>query len=191
MSSFCHEQSYAGGTDNHHLESSDTQAFEKSSLLDELLPLPTTTSSDTRLGRGLLGPLKRIGSITVILTFLFAISYTACIVEISGRSTRKNIVTWTQSINGYISDSMSFTAPLLNPAVPDSADQVSDEDKEGDIWEEGEEALGLQLADTTSSPDWAKYTFIRTLPPSHVDTNIRGKRVIFVGDVHGSYDSLR
>lgn len=43
----------------------------------------------------------------------------------------------------------------------------------------------------TIGPDWAKYTFLRTLPPSALELGKPKRRLIFVGDIHGSYRPLK
>jgi hypothetical protein len=43
----------------------------------------------------------------------------------------------------------------------------------------------------TRSADFEQYTMFSTLPDKSVDIKSKGKRVIFIGDVHGSFDPLR
>lgn len=49
----------------------------------------------------------------------------------------------------------------------------------------------LPRQSSTSDPDWAKYTFLRTLPPSALELGKPKRRLIFVGDIHGSYRPLK
>jgi hypothetical protein len=39
--------------------------------------------------------------------------------------------------------------------------------------------------------EFEQYTFLRTIPAASVDIGSKGKRLIFIGDVHGSYEPLR
>ncbi|KAJ9105804.1 hypothetical protein QFC19_003372 [Naganishia cerealis] len=40
-------------------------------------------------------------------------------------------------------------------------------------------------------PDWSRYTFLRTLPPSSLELDKPETRLIFIGDIHGSFRPLK
>ena len=185
---------------------------EKPSVLDELLPLPNSTSStSSHPAHNLLNPLRRVASLAVIVGFLLGIAYVAMTTGTVDQGIRKAEVAWTKyvKLHGKVfedtaDEKVQESSGMEVVDVP--VDEMEEKPTQGTIGaEQDDESLStedyfwgddsavqeIQLDDSSDArPDWSKYTFLRTLPKSHVDTKVPGKRVIFVGDIHGMYDSF-
>jgi hypothetical protein len=48
-----------------------------------------------------------------------------------------------------------------------------------------------QADQTDKKPDFDQYKFLQTLSASQLRLSDPGRRVIFIGDIHGSYDPLQ
>jgi hypothetical protein len=207
-----HEESYA---DYREPEAAQARS-EKSSVLDELLPLPTTTTTDGDNGHhagNLLNSLRRISSLAVIVGFLLGIAYVAMTTGTVDQGIKKAEVAWTKyvKLHGKVFEDMMVDkegessgmqvvdVPPVNNTEDDhkpaeiATEEESDEDSvsvEEYVWGSDGIVRDVNLDLDDAREDWSKYTFLRTLTPSHVDTKVPGKRVIFVGDVHGMYNEL-
>ena len=198
-----------------------SHSTEKHSVLDELLPLPTTTLESNSPHRNLLHSLRRVTSLSIIVGFLLSIVYIASTSPAVDQGIRKAELAWTRYIklHGKVfediasesikEDSGMTVAPVqIGEEVPTQGTLGDDHGDEGMsvadyVWGDEDPVVqvpGLTLdedqddddgGNEVGRPDWTKYTFLRTLASSHADTGVPGKRVIFVGDVHGMYDNLQ
>ncbi|WVR04508.1 hypothetical protein IAU60_001512 [Kwoniella sp. DSM 27419] len=163
------------------------------SILDELLPTPSSTpGSNASFSQ----TLRRSGSLAVICIFLLSISFMAGtasetgaagglgvnVVRGSAGGLRKVFGVGSQAeVGGWVSQDLDQV-----PSVQETADGrpgadggASDTDSETE-------------PDQSVAPDvdFDHYKMLMTLPPGKVDITTQGRRMIFIGDVHGSYDPL-
>lgn len=171
--------------------------------MDELLPVPVTLqphhSPDSQ--HGVKGSILRIGSVGVIIVFLLTITFygTAVIGTIDGSSKTHS------SMKGVIGSLVSSSQGSLK-GVEDKMESLNlggegEPEKStlsppSDIWDDTELSdIQVQPTDGTvyglTHPDWSRYTFLRTLPPSSLGLEEPSRRLIFVGDIHGSFRPLK
>ncbi|KAJ9094767.1 hypothetical protein QFC21_005927 [Naganishia friedmannii] len=173
---------------------------EKLSLVDELLPVPVTLqsnlSSDSQ--SGVKSSIIRIGSVGVIIIFLLTITFygTAVIgtVDEAARTSpsMKGVI---GSLVSSLQGSLRGVEDKMESLSLESADETV-EDPQSDIWGDSELSdIQVQPTDGTvyglTHPDWARYTFLRTLPPSALELEKPERRLILVGDIHGSFRPLK
>lgn len=203
------------------------QSSEKHSVLDELLPLPTTSLEPHPHAphKNLLQSLRRVTSLSIIVGFLLSIVYIASTSPAVDQGVRRAELAWTRYIklHGKVfedvasesvkQDSGMEVVPVSSGEESTTVGTLGDEQtgEEGEsvedyVWGRSDPVvddpeLRLEPDDYDDKKehdgteiggvDWARYTFLRTLGDEHVDTNVPGKRVMFVGDVHGMYDNLQ
>jgi hypothetical protein len=169
---------------------------------------------------GVKGSILRIGSVGVIIVFLLTITFygTAVIGTIDGssktHSSMKGVIgSLVSSLQGSLKG-VEDKMESLNLGGEGETEE-STLSPPSDIWDDTELSdIQVQPTDGTvygltrefrflhlqnllcspismSDPDWSRYTFLRTLPPSSLGLEEPSRRLIFVGDIHGSFRPLK
>ncbi|ORX39259.1 Metallo-dependent phosphatase-like protein [Kockovaella imperatae] len=130
----------------------------KSSLIDELLPLPTSTPTRQSLSLGQIA--RRTTSVGIIFIFLLCISFLAITTHGSPSQSSHSL----KAIFGlgYQDGIVSWIA--------------------GDLESEQHK---------TAKIDFEQYKMILSLKAKDLDITTPGKRLVFIGDIHGSFDPLQ
>ncbi|KAL7420637.1 hypothetical protein Q5752_004588 [Cryptotrichosporon argae] len=146
------------------------RARPRRSILDELLPIPRHdagrpgTSVDA-LARAT----RRSAALGVVLVFLAAVVFLAATQRTHAHGSTGLSGIWT----GH--------AEVMDVGGPSSPDGTQAE-SESLASEEAGEGIAAQ--------DFDKYKYLHVVGASHTDIETEGKRVILIGDVHGSYQPL-
>ena len=134
---------------------------QSSTLLDELLPIPASSSASSDPYNHLL---RRTGSLAIISIFLISVVFLALSGDRpdGGSAWRLKHLFGEGNLDdaggaGWVADDVSMTS--------------------------GEKELGLK-----PEVDFQRYTMMRTLAGDEVD--VQSRRVVFIGDIHGSFDAL-
>ena len=199
------------------LEKSTTSTLDELLPLPTTTPEPSSSSSSLTPTDYVSRIIFRISSLAVIITFVLCLSFIAATTDWPINISLANAETaWSRfryyqykgvemaKHNGDDDDSLA-TRSLVETvfstqdrhtptSVPSNAQKHGDDDDDDDeyVWPADEPLLdGLSLDVSEEEQELAKYTFVRRIPASHVATDIKGKRVIFVGDVHGEIKSLK
>ncbi|KAK8849385.1 hypothetical protein IAR55_004717 [Kwoniella newhampshirensis] len=155
---------------------------QKPSFLDEVIPTPSSShSTDATSNTNLSHTIRRAGSVAIISIFLLSIIFLAS-TDDSVHSAQNGANTGSlRQIFGVGSQAgvggAGWVAQDLD-AVPESTTSSA-------LTAEATGADGVRPV-----IDFEQYKTLRTIPADVLDVTTEGKRVIFIGDVHGSYDPL-
>ncbi|WWD07885.1 hypothetical protein V865_005992 [Kwoniella europaea PYCC6329] len=157
----------------------------KPSLLDELLPTPTTSSFDRN--DPLPHVIRRAGSVAVIAIFLLSITFMASTSSSSVGILKDGSVSGLREVFGLGSqaDVGSWIGDLSSTNNENDQDASHGEGYSSDTDSETEPNDQVR-----PDVDFDHYKMLKTLPPGTIDVNSAGQRLIFIGDIHGSYDPL-
>ncbi|WVQ79512.1 hypothetical protein IAT38_001611 [Cryptococcus sp. DSM 104549] len=152
---------------------------QRPSFLDELLPTPTSSNlheDDNK--RSTTHAFRRAGSVAVISIFLLVVVFMASTDE----GPKVNVAAGLRDLFGVGKETIlgSWTE-ALGGALPGSGGGTS-----------AETETAAQSDEDDARPkkiDFERYSMLRTIPEEDLDFS-SGHRVIFIGDVHGSYDPL-
>lgn len=164
-----------------HAEPARPALRSRKSLLDEIIPLPSASSVPT-VRPSSLRVIRRAGSLAVVSVFMLSIIFMAA--TEGGRHTRGGL----RRVFGVGSDAGIGGAGW----VAQDLGEVSHNDGGGLIEGQKNGAVGRSRRGSTGNmlKNWAdfdRYQMMRTLLPQDIDITTPGKRVIFVGDIHGSF----
>ncbi|WRT64939.1 uncharacterized protein IL334_001879 [Kwoniella shivajii] len=159
----------------------------KPSLLDELLPTPTTFNTPNQTD-SLSHVIRRAGSVAVITIFLLSITFMASTTTTSPAGILKGGAKGLKEVFGV--GNQADVGSWISQDIQSSTH--NNDDSQEDIT--GSE--GISDTDSESEPsdevrpdvDFDHYKMLRTLPSENIDITSKGKRLIFIGDIHGSYD---
>ncbi|OCF37468.1 hypothetical protein I317_03855 [Kwoniella heveanensis CBS 569] len=188
----------------------------KPSILEELLPTPSSFSSadyqspqESRFGVDLNTSfnrtIRRSTSLAIILIFLLSVSFMASTttnhngigyeaVKGTAAGLKQVFGVGNQAdVGGWVSQQVEDITQGDNAGGDQGGEDVTGGSASGDA--------GAGTASDTDSEtepdnsvrpdvDFDHYKVLQTLPPEKVDVTSQGKRMIFIGDVHGSYDPL-
>ncbi|KAK4689391.1 bis(5'-nucleosyl)-tetraphosphatase (symmetrical), partial [Tremellales sp. Uapishka_1] len=141
----------------------------KRSIMDEILPIPTSYSTPTEPSMTFASSLRRSGSLAVLLIFFVTIIFMVSTDETESTVGGLGL----KSIFGVGSSAGEGGAGWVGMELEKPQEEVDD-------------TVGNPL----SKPDFEKYIMLHTLPDKAVDLTTPGKRIVFIGDVHGSLDPL-
>ncbi|WWD20006.1 hypothetical protein CI109_104479 [Kwoniella shandongensis] len=160
----------------------------KPSFLDEVIPIPSSSSPSTSTfqnsNTNLSHTIRRSGSVAIISIFLLSIIFLA-----STDDSSTKLRDGAQIKGGGLRQIFG----VGSQAGIGGAEWVAqDLDK---VPEETTTSSAITAGSTGAdgvrpSIDFEQYKTLRTLPATAVDVTSEGKRVIFIGDVHGSFDPL-
>jgi len=160
----------------------------KPSIIDELLPTPASRPNLIHTNADTIRILRRIGSLGVIVVFLLSVIFLASTDEGSNKSgagLRKVFEVGSDAGVG----GAGWVAQDLETPINETEDMagpvISGEPESGEYGE----AVSGSSSDLVII-DFEKYTMLRTLTPSVLNASDMSNRIIFIGDVHGSFDPL-
>ncbi|WWC87114.1 uncharacterized protein L201_002000 [Kwoniella dendrophila CBS 6074] len=182
----------------------------RTSLLDELLPTPTSSTfpsnsnsyfSSKQADSGSLSHvIRRAGSVAVITIFLLSITFMAStsttspvgMLKSGAASGLKQVfgVGNQAEIGSWISQDVSSSN--TDTSINDSLSQVQDGTASGSGSGSGSDtdSDSEPLEQVKPGVDFDHYKMLKTLPPGTIDISSAGQRLIFIGDIHGSHDPL-
>ncbi|KIR56490.1 phosphoric monoester hydrolase [Cryptococcus gattii Ru294] len=150
------------------------------SFLDEIVPLPSP-SHFTPVGKDpRTHALRRSASVAIISIFLLAVIFMA---STESGSTAKEAATRLKGVFEIESVTELGEVIAANVGLGDEAQSTNAND-EGLAAETGENSS------TSPKIDFDQFTMIKSVDPKDLDLS-PGHRMIFVGDIHGSYDPLQ
>lgn len=183
---------------SHHIRRPFTpRSDSRKPLLEELIPTP-----DHPDRRDSIAVLRRTGSVAILSIFLLSVIFLASTEgrrQLASQDLRNIFGAGIQAEvgNGWLNQDLEGGSGSATDDVP--------------AWEGAQPGHGMPAAPENTKPqigtydlaavkagsdlradrtDFERYTILRTLPPASVDTS-NGKRLIFIGDVHGSYAPLK
>ncbi|WVQ97913.1 hypothetical protein IAU59_005030 [Kwoniella sp. CBS 9459] len=182
----------------------------KPSILEELLPTPSSfsdpasppsESSRFDLNTSFNRTIRRSTSLAIILIFLLSVSFMASTTTNHngiGYEAVKGTAAGLKQVFGV--GNQADVGGWVSQQVEDIAQSNQDDTQEGQEQSGQSGGDGGTGSDTDSETesdnsvrpdvDFDHYKVLQTLPPEKVDITTQGKRMIFIGDVHGSYDPL-
>lgn len=138
-------------------------------MLDELIPLPNSSQRSSQ--PALFPVLRRTGSLAIISIFLVSIVFLAS--TEGGHQAGHGLRTvFGVGSNAGIGGA-GWVAQDLGQTITGSGEVLGEESHKDD-----------------EDTDFERYVKLRSLSKDQVDLGT-GKRMIFVGDIHGSYDPLQ
>ncbi|WWC59432.1 uncharacterized protein I303_101988 [Kwoniella dejecticola CBS 10117] len=197
-----------------HMDLRPNLKRSKPSILDELLPTPTTLSdlnhnhsyrsSSSSSDSSLSLVIRRAGSVAIISIFLLSITFMAStstssvgLMSAGGREGLKAVFG-----GGSHAEISSLSDQVVLPGNQGEASETDNVDPNAD----GSEGDGGNGSDSDSETDeettpedlnmkkpeidFDRYKLYKVLPPGSIDIESTNKRLIFIGDIHGSYDPL-
>ncbi|WVW78657.1 hypothetical protein I302_100617 [Kwoniella bestiolae CBS 10118] len=178
----------ASYSNQHRSQSYDRPLLRRSkpSILDELLPTPTTSSFQS--GQTPTDPLshviRRAGSVAVIAIFLLSITFMASTSSSTGVLS-KGAASGLREVFGV--GSQADVGNWIGEIASASGQQDETSDDQGGSDTDSESEPTDQVRPDV---DFDHYKMLRTIPPGTIDVSSAGQRLIFIGDIHGSYDPL-
>ncbi|WWC67779.1 uncharacterized protein I206_101691 [Kwoniella pini CBS 10737] len=166
----------------------------KPSILDELLPTPSEQNKSSNSSLNLI--IRRAGSVAIISIFILSITFMAFTtttnsvdIRIEGGGRRREGLkdifrndNHAEILN--LSDQQITFPDNQSEEYNDSSSSENDIDDD----ETDEEITPENL--NKPKQDFDQYKMLKVLPPGTIDIDSSDKRLIFIGDIHGSYDPL-